>query len=143
MINRTLYTQNVGEAPGVLSLPLALPCVSVDKCRSLSVDLICQMSSCADVTTSGVLTSVFIFLLLVLGCLGLGLNILVIKAVRRNKKLSTSINDLLVWICFSSSMEASLGIAAKILIIGNKMTGYHKLGHATVGPSGLRALSQN
>ena len=115
LINSFLYRQNWGGVPGVLSLPPALPHVLVDKYRFLSF----QMSSCADVATSGVLTSVLIFLLLLLGCLGLGLNTLVIKAVRRNKNLSTSINDLLVWICFSSSMEASLGIAAKILIIGN------------------------
>ena len=59
----------------------------------------------------------FILLLLIIGVLGVFLNILVIVAVRRNKKLATSINYLLVWICVSSILEATLGISVKILLL--------------------------
>ena len=52
------------------------------------------------------------------GVLGLLLNCLVILGVRSNRKLSTSINILLLWLCGASILEASLGVTAKCLVIG-------------------------
>ena len=60
---------------------------------------------------------IFIALLSIIGVIGVFLNILVIMAVRQNRKLSTSINYLLVWICVSSIMEATRGIAVKIFLL--------------------------
>ena len=53
-----------------------------------------------------------------MGVLGLLLNCLVILGVRSNRKLSTSINILLLWLCGASILEASLGVTAKCLVIG-------------------------
>ena len=60
----------------------------------------------------------FILVLIIIGVMGVCLNTLVIIAVRRNKNLSTSINNLLVWICIFSIFEATLGITTKIIILG-------------------------
>ena len=53
-----------------------------------------------------------------MGVLGLLLNCLVILGVRSNRKLSTSINILLLWLCGASILEASLGVIVKCLVIG-------------------------
>jgi len=60
----------------------------------------------------------FICLLILVGFVGVALNGLVILGVRSNRKLNTSINHLLLWLCAASLLEATLGILAKCIIIG-------------------------
>ena len=77
------------------------------------------MKTCANSSDTGAQLYMFILFLVLIGLLGLFLNSLVITAVRKNKKLSTSINDLLVWICIFSIVEVILGISSKIIILGS------------------------
>ena len=77
------------------------------------------MKTCEDTSKNGAQLCIFILFLVLIGVLGLFLNSLVIIAVRKNKKLSTSINDLLVWICVFSIVEVILGISSKIIILGS------------------------
>ncbi len=54
-----------------------------------------------------------------LGVTGAMLNCAVVTGVLGNAKLGTTINRLLVWICGSAMLESCLGMAAKVLILGN------------------------
>ena len=61
---------------------------------------------------------VWVLLLATVGLLGVSMNGLVILGVRSNRKLNTSINHLLLWLCAALLFEATLGVLIKCLILG-------------------------
>ena len=63
---------------------------------------------------------VWVLLLATVGVLGVWMNGLVILGVRSNRKLNTSINHLLLWLCAALLLEATLGVLIKCLILGEK-----------------------
>ena len=71
-----------------------------------------------EIVGSSISSSIWIVVLLLISCFGVFLNVLVIIGVRKNKSLSSSINELLVWICISAISEAAAGIPVKIFILG-------------------------
>ena len=75
--------------------------------------------SCDHLTPSlGPSPSLLVTCLVLLGVVGACLNSLVVRGVRGNPRLATSINYLLTWICGFCLLESTLGITVRSLIIG-------------------------